>query len=413
MTRAVRRLVPLLGVCFFVSIIDRTNVSVAALTMNAELGLSAAAYGFGAGIFFVAYFLFELPSNLALERFGARRWLARIMVTWGVISVGMAFIQNDVTFYLARFLLGAAEAGFFPGVVYYLYQWFDGRNIARVLALFSAFGPLANAVGAPLATSIMQAWGWRWVYVIEGIPAVLLAFVLLRALPDSIEDARWLSATDRRALREGLGAGPARPVSWRTALRDPQSVLMCLQYLLIMTSSYALVLWLPQIIRSFDVGIGLTGWLTAVPFAVATVGLLAWGRSSARSGETLWHAVLPCLVAAAAFVAGAFTRQPAAALVLLSVGAAAIYCAPVGFWSLPRTFVSGAAAATATAMANSFGNLGGFVGPYLNGWIRDATGSFELGLALFGLPVLLGGLLTFVTIRMARPVAALAKGGRR
>lgn len=402
---AVRRLVPLLGACFFVSIIDRTNVSVAALTMNTDLGLSAAAYGFGAGIFFVAYFLFELPSNLALERFGARRWLARIMVTWGIVSIGMGLIQNDVTFYIARFLLGAAEAGFFPGVVFYLYQWFNSRNIARVLALFSAFGPLANAIGAPVATSIMQAWGWRWVYVVEGVPAVLLAVVVLRALPDTIEDARWLTDEQRRALREGLGHDPAsaRRISWRTALRDPQSVLMCAQYLLIMTSSYALVLWLPQIIRSFDVSIGQTGWLTAIPFAAATLGLLAWGRSSARTGEKLWHAVVPCLAASAAFVAGALTEQPAWALALLSVGAVAIYCAPVGFWSLPRTFVSGAAAASATALANSFGNLGGFIGPYLSGWIRDTTGSFELGLALFGVPVLLGGLLTFVTIRMARP----------
>jgi MFS transporter, ACS family, tartrate transporter len=395
---AIRRLVPLLGICFFVSIIDRTNVSVAALTMNADIGLSATSYGFGAGIFFIAYFLFELPSNLALERFGASRWLARIMITWGVISIGMGLIHNDITFYVARFLLGAAEAGFFPGVVYYLYQWFDSRHIASVLATFSAFGPLANAVGSPMATSVMGVWGWRWVFVVEGVPAILLAFLLLRFLPDRIEDARWLSPDQQRTLREAVGT-PTRRVSWRAALRDRQTVLMCLQYLLIMTSSYALVLWLPQMIRAFRVSVSATGWLTAIPFAAATIGLVLWGRSAARTGEKLWHAVIPCLVASAAFILGAFTTQRAFALVLLTVGAVAIYCAPVGFWSLPRTFVSGAAAASATALANSFGNLGGFIGPYLSGWVRDATGSFSLGLALFGVPVLLGGLLTFVTIR--------------
>jgi hypothetical protein len=224
--KAIRRLIPLLGICFFISIIDRTNVSVASLTMNADIGLSAAAYGFGAGIFFIGYFLFEVPSNLALAKYGARRWIARIMITWGLISVGMYFINNETTFYIFRFLLGAAEAGFFPGVVFFLYQWFDQKNIAKVLATFFAFGPLANAVGAPLATAIMNTWGWQWVFVVEGIPAIILAFVVLRVLPDSIEDAKWLTTDEKLALRSAV-AKPQQHVPWMKALKDPQTILMC------------------------------------------------------------------------------------------------------------------------------------------------------------------------------------------
>lgn len=401
--KAIWRLIPLLGICFFIAIIDRTNVSVAALTMNADIGLSAAAYGLGAGIFFIGYFLFEVPSNLALTKFGARRWIARIMITWGVIAIGMYFIHDDVTFYIARFLLGAAEAGFFPGVIYFLYQWFDGKNIAKVLAIFFAFGPLANAIGAPLATGIMEFWGWRWVYVVEGIPAIVLAFVVLRLLPDKIEDATWLNAAEKVALRSALPA-PTTHVRWISALRDPQTILMCLQYFLIMTSSYALVLWLPQVIHSLGADITLTGWLTSIPFAVATVGMILWGRHSSRTGERIWHTVIPCIAATLAFAIGAYTKQPVLAMVLLSVATVAVYAAPSAFWALPRIFASGAVAATAAALANSFGNLGGFVGPYLNGWIREATGGFELGLALLGIPILLGGLLTFVTARMATSI---------
>ncbi|MDQ0821540.1 ACS family tartrate transporter-like MFS transporter [Arthrobacter sp. V4I6] len=400
--KAIKRLIPLLGICFFISIIDRTNVSVASLTMNADIGMSAAAYGFGAGIFFIGYFLFEVPSNLALAKYGARRWIARIMITWGVISMAMYFISNETTFYIFRFLLGAAEAGFFPGVVFFLYQWFDQKNIAKVLATFFAFGPLANAVGAPLATAIMSAWGWQWVFVVEGIPAIILAFVVLRILPDSIEDAKWLTAEEKVALRSAV-AKPTEHVSWVKALRDPQTMLMCLQYFLIMTSSYALVLWLPQVIKSLGADVGLTGWLTAIPFAAAAVGMVLWGRHSSKTGERIWHTVIPCIAACLAFAVGAYTKEPVLALALLSVAATAVYAAPSAFWSLPRTYVSGAVAATATALANSFGNLGGFVGPYLNGWMRDLTGGFELGLALLGIPILLGGLLTFITARMASP----------
>ncbi|MBC3191167.1 MFS transporter [Pseudonocardia sp. C8] len=400
--KAARRLVPLLGVCFFINIIDRTNVSIAALEMNADIGLSAAAYGLGAGIFFIGYFLFELPSNLALDRYGARRWIFRIMLTWGLISAGMALVDGPTSFYVLRFLLGAAEAGFFPGVVYYLRQWFGQREFARVLAGMSAFGPAANALSAPISTWILVTLGWQWVFVIEAVPAVVLAVVVLRYLPDRVEDARWLTPTERDEVREQLPDPTSGHVRLREALTDSQTVLMSLQYFLIMTSSYALVLWLPQVIKALGVSTVATGWLTAVPFAVAAAGMVWWGRHTTRTGEYVWHAVVPCGAGAVAFLLGAWVNSAVMSMFLLSVAAFAVYTGASAFWALPRRFVTGAAGAAALAVANSFGNLGGFVGPYLTGWIRESTGSFDLALAALAVPLLLGGLLTFRTGR-SRP----------
>lgn len=397
--KAARRLVPLLGTCFFINIVDRTNVSIAALEMNADLGLSATAYGLGAGIFFIGYFLFELPSNLALERFGARRWIFRIMLTWGVISGAMALTQGPTSFYVLRFLLGAAEAGFFPGVVFFLRQWFGQKDFARVLAVLSAFGPAANALGAPISTFILVSMGWHWVFVVEAVPAVVLAFVVLKYLPDRIDDARWLTPAEKEEVRGGLDRLPGGHRSLREALVDGQTVLMCLQYLLIMTSSYALVLWLPQVVKGLGVSTVATGWLTAVPFAVAAVGMVLWGRHSGRTGEYVWHAAVPCFVGAAAFLLGSQVEGAALSLLLLSVAGFAVYTAANAFWVLPRRFVTGAAAAGAIAVANSFGNLGGFVGPYATGWLRDATGSFAVALGALAAPLLVAGFMAFVTGR--------------
>ncbi|MGH3587197.1 MAG: MFS transporter, partial [Pseudonocardia sp.] len=247
MRKAMWRLGPFLGLLYLIAYIDRNNAGFAKLEMTQALDITESAFGFAAGIFFIGYLIFEVPSNLLLQRFGARRWIARIMVSWGIVAVLTAFVTDATQFAIARFVLGVAEAGFFPGVLLYITFWFPQQYRTTVLAIFAVSNPLANAVSAPISGWIMDLhgmWGlegWQLVFVLEGIPAVLLAFVLLRALPDGIEDARWLSASARRALREGLGDGRGRPVSWRTALRDPQSVLMGLQYLLIMTSSYALV----------------------------------------------------------------------------------------------------------------------------------------------------------------------------
>ncbi|WP_432563588.1 MFS transporter [Kineococcus sp. SYSU DK003] len=399
--KAAGRLVPLLGLCFFVSILDRTNVSIAALEMNADIGLSATAYGLGAGVFFLGYFLFEVPSNLALERFGARRWIFRIMVTWGLLAAAMALVQGPTSFYVLRFLLGAAEAGFFPGVVHYLHQWFGRREYAKVLAALSAFGPAANALGAPLSTTILTNLGWHWVYVLEALPALVLAVVVLRALPDRVADARWLSEADKQALTAHLAAEDtvSAHVPLRQALRERQTVLMCVQYLLIMTSSYGLVLWLPQVVQALGVSTTATGWLSAIPFAVAAVGMVLWGRHSTRTDEQRWHAVVPCVLGAAAFALGAVAGTPLLSMVLLSVAAFAVYTGASAFWALPRLFVTGTAAAAATALTNSFGNLGGFVGPYLTGYVRDATGSFTLALALLAVPLLAGGSMALVTGR--------------
>jgi MFS transporter, ACS family, tartrate transporter len=409
-TKAAWRLIPLLGICFFVAIFDRTNVGVASLEMNADIGLSNAAYGFGAGVFFIAYFLFELPSNLALNRYGARRWIARIMISWGVVSILMAFMFNDISFYVMRFLLGAAEAGFFPGVVFYFYQWFDSRSLAKMMGIFFAFGPAASVIGSPLAAWIVETFSWHWVFVVGGVPAILLALVVLRVLPDRIDDADWLTTEEKRALAEALPDSRATEhAPWTAALKDRQTILMCLQYLLIMTSSYALTLWLPQVISALGNDTMATGWLTAIPFAAAAVGMIIWANHSTRTGERVWHTVLPCLLAGSMFALGAFVSSPGLALLMLSLAAVGVYAAPSAFWALPRTFVSGSVAAAGTALANSFGNLGGFIGPYLNGWLRDLTGGFEVGMALLGIPITLGGLLTFAVVRLTTSTPAPSK----
>ena len=415
---ATRRILPLLAICYFINIIDRTNISVAALKMNPDIGLSAAAYGLGAGIFFVSYFLFELPSNLILNRVGARRWIFRIMITWGVISLLMAFVWNDWSFYVVRFLLGAAEAGFFPGVIFYFSQWFDRASLTRVVGLFYATIPIASALAAPISTLLLGTVGWRWLFVVEGVPAVILSFFVLRMLPDRIETAPWLSREQKDALHEGVlensGGQKDEKGGLRRALRDPQTILLAVQYFMLTLGTFAVSFWLPQVIKGMGFDVVGSGFMSAIPFVVAAVAVPLWALHSSRTNERYWHAVIPIVASAIVFTIGAFVNGgPIVSVALLSVGVALSLMAASAYWSIPRVLLIGAAAAASTAIANSLGNLAGFFGPTITGALVQVTGSFQLVLSLLGVPLVIAAVISLIAGRMGekpRPPVVNASG---
>jgi MFS transporter, ACS family, tartrate transporter len=402
---ATRRLLPLLGICYFINIIDRSNIAIAALQMNAQIGLSAAAYGFGAGAFFITYFIFELPSNMFLNRFGARRWIFRIMLSWGIISILMAFVWNEWSFYTVRFLLGAAEAGFFPGVIYYFGQWFDRRNLTRVVGLFYAVIPVASALAAPISTMLLTSVGWRWLFVAEGVPAIILSFVVLRLLPEGIQQARWLTPAQKDQLTGALDVDPTAPTTAFAGigrvLRDPQTILLAVQYFMLTLGQFAVNLWLPQVIQSFGASTVASGFLSAIPYALAAILIPLWSIHSARTDERFWHAIIPIVAAAIVFTIGAFSpADPVLQITFLSIGLALALMAAAAYWSIPRILAIGAAAAASTAIANSLGNLAGFFGPTIAGGLVQATGSFHIVLALLGIPLIVAAALSAITGRM-------------
>ncbi|MGH8447191.1 MAG: MFS transporter, partial [Solimonas sp.] len=390
-----------------------------ALTMNGDIGLSAAAYGLGGGIFFIGYFLFEVPSNLVLNRVGARLWIARVMVTWGLVSAASAFVVGPKSFYVMRFLLGAAEAGFFPGIILYLSQWFPVRQRAVAAAWFMAAAPISTALGSPLSGWIMQmppVFGladWQWLYLIEAAPAVLLGFVVLVYLTDAPAKARWLSADERhwliarlateageRATHGGHMSGALR------ALLDVRVLALGLVYFGTSAGLYTLGLWAPLMIREFGYTPLQTGWLNAIPSVIATVAMILWARHSDRSGERTWHVVIPCVLACAGFVmAGQVHSAPLVvlALVIVNVG---ISAAKAPLWAMPTLFLSGAGAAAGIAMINSLGNLGGFLGPFAIGWLKRETGSYSGGLYVVGATLAISAIVTLLIARQAGRTAA-------
>ncbi|WP_245513328.1 MFS transporter [Enterovirga rhinocerotis] len=416
------RIVPFLIVCYIISYLDRVNVGFAALTMNADLGFSAAVYGFGAGVFFLTYFLFEVPSNLMLHRFGARRWIARIMLTWGILSGAMGFIpqisaatglSNENVFYTIRLLLGAAEAGFFPGVIYYLTLWFPGAYRGRVVGYFMTALPLASVIGAPLSGWLLglDGWhglrGWQWMFIIEAIPAVLLAAVVLFYLTDRPNQAAWLSGPERQWLADRL----AREERDRTAVAR-HSVLQTLinpivlglgfVYFGVVAMNYTVGFFLPSIIREFGLTNLQTGFVAAIPSLVGAISMVVWGRRSDRKRERRWHLVFPVAVGAVSFAAAAVIQDPVLKILCFSIAAFGIYgCQPV-FWALPGNFLSGASAAAGIAIINSLANLSGFTGPYVMGWVKTQTGSFTGGL-----------LIVAATAGLATLVAAVVGRGPR
>ena len=385
------RIVPFIMVLYFIAYIDRVNIGFASLTMNKDLGFTASILGFGAGIFFWGYFLFEVPSNLILNKVGARIWIARVMVTWGIISGGMAFVQGPTSFYVMRFLLGASEAGFFPGIILYLSFWFPARHRASVIAFFMAAAPISTALGSPISAAILEMngvmglAGWQWLFILEAIPALILGVVVFFYMTDRPEHATWLKDDERVWLVSAMNAEAAAKAasanhSILRGLADPRVIALALIYFGTSAGLYTLGIWAPQIIKQTGVSSMTVGFLNAIPPLVSVIAMVAWSRHSDRTGERTWHVILACLAAAIGLVIAGSADSIVgliAALTLVNVG---ISCAKPPLWSMPTMFLSGAAAASGIAAINSIGNLGGFAAPAVIGWVKDQTGSFAGGL---------------------------------
>ena len=411
--KVTRRLVPFLMLLYIVAWFDRINVGFAALQMNRDLGFSASVFGFGAGVFFIGYALFEVPSNLLLARVGARRWIARIMVSWGLVSVAMMFVRGPLSFYALRFVLGVAEAGFLPGVIYYLAQWFPRAQRARAISWFMIGIPLSTVLGAPLAGLLLQlnGWyglsGWQWLYLVEGLPAVLLGFVVWYRLPDTPLQARWLSQSEQTALMSAIaaendGVAARHVLSVRQVLLHPTVWLLGFVLFACQCGSYGLTLWIPQIVKGLsgqsDLVVGL---LSALPYIAAAIGMVLLGVSSDRSGERFWHVALPSLLGAAGFAASAFLHTPLPGLLALTVAAVGDLGSRGPFWALPPRFLTGSALAAGIALINTMGAVGGFVGPYAVGLVKDFTGSFTGGLLLLSALLVVSAVATLSLRRSA------------
>ncbi|MCP2262356.1 Major Facilitator Superfamily protein [Streptoalloteichus tenebrarius] len=409
------RLVPFLCLLYFVNYLDRVNIGFAGPNgLTQELGLSATAFGFASGVFFVGYLLLEVPSNLALHRFGARRWIARIMLTWGVVATAMAFVPNAPTLHVLRFLLGIAEAGFFPGIILYLTYWFPSARRARVVALFMAAVPVSSAIGATVSSLLLQYGegvfglsGWRFMFLAEGVPALGLAVVTWLFLTDGPARARWLAPEEREWLTAELAAEQAateRSHGWslRRALTHPRVLGLAVVYAGVVYGLYALGFFLPTIIAGFEqqygtrYGVVERGLINAVPYVVSAVVMVWWARHGDRTGERVWHVALPALVGGLAIPVALYLGNPLAAMVAVTVCAVGVLSAMPTFWQLPTRFLTGAAAAGAIGLVNSLGNVSGFVAPYVTGSLRDLTGSQRPGLWLVGLAMVLSAVMALV-----------------
>jgi len=401
------RLIPFLVLAYFFSYLDRVNLGFAALTMNSELKFSPTVFAWGAGIFFIGYFIFEVPSNLALEKFGASRWIARIMVTWGIISALMAMVSGVWSFYGLRFLLGVAEAGFFPGIILYLTYWYPAEYRARFLAAFAIAVPVSTVIGAPVSGLLLGLdgalglKGWQWLFVIEGIPSVLLGIVTWFYLTDRPEHARWLSAEQKAWLSSRLNAEIAakqavKHFTLAEALSSPKVIALSLIYFGFVGALYGMQFWLPQIVKAFGLTNAQTGFVTAIPYLFGTVAMILWARHSDATRERVTHVGAPLLLTAVALAVSSYIADPTMTMVVLTVAAIGVFCTFAVFWTLPTAWLSGTAAAGAIALINSIGNLAGFGGPYLIGWVKEATGSTSTGLLVLAVLPLIGGLLVFL-----------------
>jgi ACS family tartrate transporter-like MFS transporter len=401
------RLLPFLFILYVVAYLDRVNFGYAALEMNSALGISAELFGFLSGIFFIGYLLFEIPSNIILQRMGARVWIARIMITWGIVVIVTAAASSSLELAVLRFILGIAEAGFFPGLILYLTVWFRQRELAQAVALFMAALAVSNIIGAPLSTWILDnvAWfgiaGWRWLFILEGIPAVLLGVVTWLYLTDRPEDAGWLEADEKTWLagelsrEEEIRRTDGANTSIRTVIADRNVWHLALVYCTLVIGLYGTGFWMPQIIRALspstsNFGIGV---LMMIPFIVALVTMILWGRHSDRTGERRWHTALPPLVGGIALVGAGLIFQPYIAFFLLIVATVGIYCSFGPFWTQPAAVFTGTAAAVGIALINSVGNLGGFIGPSIMGYLTASTGSQQGGLIAVGGCLILSGIL--------------------
>lgn len=414
------RIVPFIMILYLIAYIDRVNIGFAALTMKEDLGFTASVLGFGAGIFFLGYFLFEVPSNVILHKVGARIWIARVMVTWGLIAGGMAFVDSTTSFYVMRFLLGVAEAGFFPGIILYLSYWFPARHRAGVIAMFMAAAPIAVAIGSPISAALLQMdgiWGfagWQWMFVIEAIPAVILGIVVFFYMTDRPEKAKWLKEDERNWLvktmqDEDVGKNSNQHHSILRGLLNPRVLALALVYFGTSAGLYTLSIWAPQIIKDLGVSSMTVGLVNAIPPIISVVAMVLWSRHSDRTGERTWHVAIACMLAAVGLVIAATTHNMVgliAALTIINVG---ISCSKPPLWSMPTLFLSGTAAATGIATINSIGNLGGFAGPVMIGWIKDQTGSYAGGLYFVAGLLVLSTVLTLILSMTNKPKVNVSK----
>lgn len=395
-TKITRRLIPLVAISFFINFVDRTNIGIAALQMNKDLGITASAYGFGAGLFFVTYCLLEVPSNLLLERFGARRWIARIMITWGIVAGAMAFVKGETSFYVLRALLGAAEAGFFPGMLFYLTTWFPEAYRGRAMSYLVVAAPVSFLIGGPISGAVLNfdgLWGmrgWQWVFIVEALPAVIMAGVIMKMLTDRPTAATWMTADERdwlvgRLYAEEERRKAARHYSVLEALLSPHVLLLAVVDFSVVLTVYGVVFFLPQIVKGFGVSNLQTGFISAIPFVAAAFGIVWAGRRSDIQRERRFHTAVPILVMALAMAVAAIVHNDAIKMVAFSVAAFGAYCSIPSFWALPTMFLSGAAAAGGIALINAIGNLGGFAGPWIMGLVKDATASFSNALLLMAI----------------------------
>jgi D-galactonate transporter len=393
MRRVTWRLVPFLIVCYFVAYLDRVNIGFAQIAMKDDLGISATLFGQAAGIFFLAYFIFEVPSNLLLERFGARKWIARIMFTWGILSGAMALVGGPTSLLVVRFLLGIAEAGFFPGIIFFLTLWFPSAYRARIVGYFMAAIPMSGVIGGPISGYLLNLHGlaglkgWQWLFVLEAAPALILSVVVFFYLTDRPADASWLADDERAWLANRLGQErrireSAAHYTVGQALVNPRVLALAYVYFGAVACNYGVSFFIPSIFKGFGLTNAETGWLSAVPFAVGAVTMIVWGLHSDRTGERKGHLALALAVAAVGIGASGLVSDPTLKVLLLSFGAMGVFgCLPV-FWTLPTAFLSGPAAAGGIAIINALGNLSGYFGPAATGYLKDQTGGYGAGFLL-------------------------------
>ena len=417
------RLIPFMVLLYVVNYLDRVNVGFAALTMNSDLGLTPTIYGFGGSLFFIGYMVFQVPSVLILERFGARRTVFWILITWGAISAANALVQGETSFYLVRFLLGVAEAGFFPGMIFYLTLWFPPAFRARVNAYFYSGIPLAFVLGGPLSSLILEMdgvaglRGWQWLFIVEGLPACFLAFAALRLLPDGPRQAKWLTDEEKAIVTSRVAADDkAEQRSLWPALLDPRVIALGLAYAGWQFGFYGLGLWLPQIVQSMGFDNFTNGFITAVPFLAAIVAMQLWSRSSDARGERIWHVAIAALISAAGFAAAGAASAAGSSIgvvIALTFAASGLISYMPPFLSLPPTFLGGTAVAAGIGLVSSLGRIGAMLGPFVVGLLREATGDYSAAMVAMAAGQMLAAVIVLGMGRtIKRPKPALGRESR-
>ncbi|MFC7395189.1 MFS transporter [Scopulibacillus cellulosilyticus] len=411
------RLIPFLFICFTISILDRVNIGFAALEMNKDLGFSNAVYGFGAGIFFIGYFLLEVPGSALMAKVGARKWISRIMVTWAIIAILMVFIKTPAQFYIVRFLLGVAEASFYPCLVNYLSGFYQTKHHAKAIAGFMLAIPAANAIGSPLSTFLLSIdWldiaGWQWLFILEAIPAVILGVVCYFYLDDKIEDVKWLNKDEKKWLidvttKERLEKQQVKHYTFLEALKDRDVLILSVGYFCWMVGYYGINMFLPTISKGLSETVSIStqgmGWILGLMYVCAMVTMFLVGNHSDKKNERRWHVAVCLTISAIAMIISTYVANTSIILsfVLLTIALCGAFGAYSPFWAIPPSFLTGAAAGGAIALINSIGNIGGFFGPYIVGYIKDLTGSFNASMIFLGVTMIIGSCIVIFLVKQS------------